>query len=58
MVIGVNPHKTYLVSPIQRVEILRKMIDDSKKNMTRNVRVEGTYEKTNGGHAWTDGLVL
>ena len=41
VVIGVNPNKTYPVSPIQRVEILRKMIDSKK--LTRNVRVEGMY---------------
>ena len=43
VVIGVNPNKTYQVTPIQRVEILRKMLDSKK--MTRNVRVEGMCSK-------------
>ena len=39
VVIGVNPAKKYLVSPVQRVELLRHMLDSKK--ISRNVRVEG-----------------
>lgn len=38
VVIGVNPNKTYQVTPMQRVELLRKMLDT--KTSIKNVRVE------------------
>lgn len=41
VVIGVNPTKKYLVSPIQRVQLLRKMLD--YKKIAKNVRVEGVH---------------
>lgn len=43
VVIGVNPNKKYLVSPQQRVDLLRQMLKDSGSSFANNnnIRVEG-----------------
>jgi phosphopantetheine adenylyltransferase len=40
VVVGMNPDKDYLVSPYQRAELVRRMLDQTPAN---NVRVEGMF---------------
>jgi len=54
-VIGTNPNKTYDVSPEERAEMLRTMInvsnddDDDDHHGPKNVRVEGKHSDNFGG---------
>lgn len=43
VVIGVNPNKTYSVTPEQRAEILSKMIESLNLGDDCNIRVEGKF---------------
>lgn len=40
-VIGMNPSKTYQVSPFERAQLLQKLIDSGSQPLI-NVRVQGT----------------
>lgn len=41
VVIGMNPNKQYLVSPTERADLVRNMLQNT--SAAKNVRIEGTF---------------